>query len=120
MHKMYEFVCRELKELEDKVDKGLSATDLENAVKLTELKKNILKIEMLEDKGYSADEMYVPRHPQYNEYDYSGYGRMRYSRKGRSRATEDIIEQLEDMKSTAPDENTRYEIAQLIRKMKDA
>lgn len=120
MHKFYEFACKELKELENKIDKGLSSTELEYANKLLEMKKNILKTEMLEDKGYSADEMYVPRHPQYNEYDYSGYGRMRYSRKGRSRATEDIIEQLEDMKATAPDENIRYEIAQLIRKMRDA
>ena len=55
MHKLYEWACNELEELESKAEKGLSAADVEYADKLTELKKNILKIEMLEDEGYSAE-----------------------------------------------------------------
>ena len=56
MHKLMEFVCDELEELERKVAKEgkLSKTDFETAKDLTELKKNILKVEMLsEDGGYS-------------------------------------------------------------------
>lgn len=58
MHKLYKFACEELMDLEDKAGSGeLSAAELEYACKLTEFKKNILKIEMLEgnlESGYSS------------------------------------------------------------------
>ena len=38
MHKLYEWACDELEELEKKADKGLSAAEVEYASKLTELK----------------------------------------------------------------------------------
>lgn len=56
MHKMFEFLCDELKSLEKKLESGqpLSMAELEYADKLTEIKKNLLKIEMLEeDSEYS-------------------------------------------------------------------
>ena len=55
MHKLYRYACDELKELESKVDQGLSQAELEYADKLTELKKNILKIEMLEGGDYYSN-----------------------------------------------------------------
>lgn len=142
MHKLYEFACAELEELEKKAgEKGLSAAELEYANKLTEMKKNILKIEMLEDEGYSAeyrDDMMsyakggnrgMNRGGNYNRGgSYSrGRGRNtrrdstgRYSREGGySRAVDDIVEQLEDMMEEAPDERTRMEIKKLIDKMGD-
>lgn len=56
MHKLMEVVCNELEDLERKVAKEgkLSRTDFEDAKNLTEVKKNILKIEMLSgDSEYS-------------------------------------------------------------------
>jgi hypothetical protein len=137
MHKLYEWACNELEELENKAEKGLSAADVEYADKLTELKKNILKIEMLEDEGYSAeyrDDMgYASgrnRGGSYNggSYRYSNArGRNarrdsmgRYSRDGYSRAADEQIEMLEGMIDSAPNEQIKKEIEKLISKMEQA
>lgn len=122
MHKLYEYVCDELKELEKKADKGLSAADLEYADKLTELKKNILKIEMLEDEGYSAEYRDDTGHAyRYDGRSYAGRRRDsmgRYSR-NYSRAADDVVGQLEMMLDSAPDDRTRNKIHDLIREMKN-
>lgn len=141
MHQLYNFACDELEELEKKAgEKGLSAAELEYADKLTELKKNILKIDMLEDEGYSAeyrdDMMSYARGNQggnrggrgnSNRGSYArGRGRNarrdsmgRYSsERGYSRDADELVEQLEDMMDEAPDERTRIEIKKLIDKMK--
>ena len=140
MHKLYEFACDELKELEKKAgDKGLSASELEYADKLTELKKNILKIEMLEDEtGYSGNYpmMYGSYERGGNRSNNYGGGRSeegsyargrrnakrdsmgRYSsERGYSRDEEEIVEQLEDMMDSAKDERTKMELRKLIDKM---
>lgn len=131
MHELYNYACDELKELEKKAgEKGLSAAELEYADKLTELKKNILKIDMLEDEGYSAEYRddiggtYARGGSNRGSY---ARGRRnarrdamgRYSREGGySRDAEELVEQLEDMMDEAPDERTRLEIKKLVDKMK--
>jgi len=90
MHKLMEFVCDELEELERKAAKDgkLSRTDLEDVKNLTEVKKNILKIEMLSDEseysnamgGYSRRGNYSRR----MSYDGGGsYADMSYADEGR-------------------------------------
>jgi hypothetical protein len=137
MHKLYEWACNELEELESKAEKGLSAADVEYADRLTELKKNILKIEMLEDEGYSAeyrDDMgsYARgNRGNYNRGYYRGgsYARGRnarrdsmgrYSRDGYSRAADEQIEMLESMMESAPNEQIKKEIEKLITKIENA
>lgn len=146
MHKIYEIACDEIEELEKKAnDKGLSASDLEYANKLAELKKNILKVSMLEDEGYSADDdmsmnsMMRDNSRGYRDGSNRSYARgrgrnarrdsmgrysreySRYSRDdGYSASADELIEQLEDMKESAPDETTRKEITRLIEKMRNA
>ena len=112
MHKLYDFACDELEELERKAaEKGLSAGEVEYADKLTELKKNILKIEMLEDEGYSAE---------YHD-DRMSYARGRTAKRDRmgrySRANDEIVDQLRRMEETAKDDRTRHELKKLIDKM---
>ena len=127
MHNLYEYACEELKELEKKADKGLSAAELEYADKLTELKKNILKVEMLEDEGYSAEYRDDMRHGasyarRSARRDSMGrYSRTAYPRNGGySMDAEDLIDQLEDLKDSAPDDHSRRELAKLIEKMRNA
>ncbi len=59
MHKLIDFVCEELDEIEEKADKGkLSLSDVQYADTLAHLKKNLLKSEeMMEDfdEGYSSE-----------------------------------------------------------------
>ena len=129
MHKLYEYACDELKELEKKTEKGLTASELEYADKLTELKKNILKIEMLEGESeYSG--RYDPMRSYRRSYD-DGYhggsyaGRRnarrdsmgRYSAEEYSRAADDVIGQLEDMMVSAPNERSKTKIRELIAEM---
>ena len=124
MHKLYEYACDELKELEKKADKGLSAAELEYADKLTELKKIILKIEMLEDEGYSA-EYRDDMGRSYRYDDGRSYARGRRDSMGRysrnySRAANEIVDQLKDMIPHAPDEKAKRDIRELIDKMENA
>ena len=49
---LYDYVCDELQEVEKD---GLKASNLDSTDKLLNIKKNLLKIEKLEDEGYSMD-----------------------------------------------------------------
>ncbi len=56
MHKLMEYVCKELEELERKAEKEgkLSAAEIEYADKLTHIKKNLLRAdELWDDSEYS-------------------------------------------------------------------
>lgn len=113
MHELYNYACDELMELEHKAgEKGLTASEIDYAGKLTDLKKDILKIEKLEDEGYSADYDMPHRMSHRRRRDDMGRYSSRYSR-----SKSDIVEQLEDMVETAPDEHTRTELKNLIAKM---
>ena len=57
MHKMIEYVCEELEALEKKAAKGsMSAAEIEYADKLANLKKNLLKSEILYDEMEGSGE----------------------------------------------------------------
>ena len=96
MHKLMEFVCDELEELERKAAKDgkLSRTDLEDVKNLTEVKKNILKIEMLSEEseysnamsGYSRRDGYSRRgsYAGGSYADGGSYGDMSYADDGRN------------------------------------
>ena len=60
MYELRDMLCKELDELARKGELG--AGDLEIAHKLTATIKNIDKIEMMEDGGYSRDEDYSRRY----------------------------------------------------------
>lgn len=56
MHKLINYVCDELEDIEKKAEKGkLSMSEIEYADKLASLKQNILKSDKLMDEGYSGD-----------------------------------------------------------------
>lgn len=136
MHKLIDFVCDELEDIEQKASKGeLSISDVQYADTLAHLKKNLLKSEeMMEefDEGYSSEMR--PMNGSMRGGSYRGSyargdgrsrvggnnptGRNQYSReRGYSRAADDMVEQLRDMMEEAPDQQTRKEIQRLITKM---
>lgn len=135
MHKLIEYICDELEDLEKKVTKSgnLSASDVEYADKLASLKKNLLKGE----KMYSEMEEYSDDYSGNMEGSYARGGRSRrgtnqygsyamgrnrnrdrmgrYSSEGGySRAAEDMVMQLKNLMEEAPDEQTRMDIHRLI------
>ena len=136
MHKIYEYLCDELKTLEKKAEsgQGLSMAELEYLDKLTETKKNLLKIEMLEEdseysnamRGASYRGSYA-RGGRGGSYDDGSYARGRgrnakrdsmgrYSSEGYSRA-EDFRMELEDLMASAPNDRIRQKMQSLMAEM---
>ena len=122
MHKIYEYLCDELKTLEKKAEsgQGLSMAELEYLDKLTETKKNLLKIEMLEEDSEYSNAM---RGGSYRGSYARGRGRNakrdsmgRYSSEGYSRA-EDFRMELEDLMASAPNDRIRQKMQSLMAEM---
>ena len=117
MHELKEKLCKELEEIANKGELG--AGDLEIIHKLTDTIKNLDKIEMLEDGGYSQAGDWEIEGRAYNRG--SSYARRkrdsmgRYSRDGRmmrggyrdgrmysrAEAKDEIMEKIEDMMDDA-------------------
>lgn len=147
MHKLIEYVCDELEELEKKADKSgkLSAAEIEYADKLASLKKNILKgEEMYDEMEYSGDMRTASDmtgsyarsrdgrsyRGSYDGMSYArgdGRGRGRNARRdsmgrysserGYSRDAQDMADKLRDLMEDAPDETVRRDIERLLRKV---
>ena len=131
MHRLCEYIDKELMEMERGVADGkrLSASELEYADKLAHLKKSILTNEAMEeaydDDGYSRH--YDDGRRMRNDgYSYAGRGRTarrdsmgRYSRGGYSydEGKEDMMKELRELMNDAPDEQTKKEFQKFISKM---
>ena len=136
MHKLMEYICDELEELERKADKDgkLSMAEIQYVDTLAHAKKNLLKAdEMWEESEYSMDggRSYARGgNRTRNSYRYEGEGSYargrgrnakrdsmgRYSR-GYSMAGDDMIDELRDLMQDAPDEQTRMEFQRFISKI---
>ena len=134
MHKIMEFICDELEELERKAEKDgkLSMAEIQYVDTLAHTKKNLLKAdEMWEESEYNMNGgSYDGRGNSYAR----GGGRSRYSYEGSyargrgrnanrdsmgrySRAGENMIDELNDLMHEAPDEQTRMEFQRFISKI---
>lgn len=117
MDKLRDKLCDELDEIARKPE--MSAGDLETVHKLTDTIKNLDKIEMLEDGGYSRDGDWEMEGRGSYERGASYRGRKRdsmgrYSRDGRygpttrmysrAEAKDDMMAKLEDMMGSASDQ----------------
>ena len=125
MHKLLDFVCDELKDLEKKADNGgLNLSEVQYADTLAHLKKNLMKAEEMEmDAGYSSKGYTSRTMPMYYAQSYAGRKNARrdsmgrYSGEGYSRAAEGMVDQLRDLMETAPDEQTRMEIHRMVERL---
>lgn len=132
MHKLMEYICDELEELERKAEKEgkLSMAEIQYVDTLAHAKKNLLKAdEMWEESEYSMDGDRSMRGG--NSYRYEGgrsYARGRgrnarrdrmgrYSSNGYSMAGDEMIDELRGLMQEAPDEQTRMEFQRFISKM---
>ena len=136
MHKLIDFVCDELEDIEQKASKGeLSISDVQYADTLAHLKKNLLKSEeMMEefDEGYSSEMRPMDGSMRGGSYRYDGgmsYARGRgrnakrdsmgrySSERGYSRDGMEMADQLRNLMEDAPDESVRRDIERLLRKV---
>lgn len=129
MHKLIDYICGELEELERKAEKeGLSMAEVQYGDTLAHFKKNLLKSEdIMDGNSYAKDGMFMH---DGNSYRYGGsYARGRgrnakrdsmgrYSRNaGYSMASEDMIDELHELMKDAPDEQTRKEFQKFIQRI---
>ena len=141
MHKLYEYVCDELKDLEKKAEKGnLSMQEVQYADTLAHLKKNLMKAdEMMEDEFGEYSMAYYPMTSYAEEgggkgtysnrmMDGRSYARGRgsnarrdsrgrYSSRGYSMAGEDFRMELEDLIEDAPNERIKQKMRDLMHEM---
>lgn len=110
MYDIRDMLCKELDEIARKGE--MSAGDLEAVHKLTDTIKNIDKIEMYEDGGYSRDGDWAAdiRGNYGRGSSYRGRKRDSMGRYSRTDAHEHMRSQLEDMMRNADDERTREAI----------
>ena len=147
MHKLMEYVCKELEELERKAEKEgkLSAAEIEYADKLTHIKKNLLRAdELWQDSEYSEDSgmggsyysrrgrlyrnSYDDRYARRGSYDDGTYENGNSMARGRNARRDsmgrysrgdksEMIEELQELMQDAPDERTKQEFQRFITKM---
>ncbi len=140
MHKLIEYICDELEELEQKAGSGekLSVAEVEYMSLLAESKKDLLKGEELMEGGYSgrgySRRGYSRREGRDGRMSYEGRsyegrsyargrgGNTRRDSMGRysndySMDTDSMVSELSEMMNEAPDERTRKEIQKLIDKI---
>lgn len=115
-----EMLCEELEEIGEK--REMSAGDLDAVHKLTSSIKNILKIEMLEDGGYSGDgEWMADMRGTYGRgIAYRGRHRDSMGRYSRTDAREHMRAKLEDMLRDTDDERTRKAIRECMEQIERA
>lgn len=144
MHKLMEYICDELEELERKAEKDgkLSMAEIQYMDTLAHTKKNLLKAdEMWEESEYSNamdgrggdgnSYRYYSRRGSYARGGQGGgsYARGRgrnarrdsmgrYSREGGySYGAEDMVQELRELMQDAPDDRTRQEFERFIQKI---
>lgn len=131
MHKIREKLMEELHEVERKMREAgggkLSAGDLEYIHKLTDSIKNIDKIEMLEDGGYSGDWMgegriygnsYArgrgARRDSMGRYSRDGYSRDGYSYAG---GIDEMMDKANEMLGSAENDQQKQAIRRFIKEL---
>lgn len=136
MHKLKELLCRELDEFARR--DSIESYDLDTIHKLTDTIKNLDKIEMLEDGGYSQARgggnrggmRTYARDGEGGGYGYEdsfgdndGYSMARRRRDERGRYSrddgrDDMVNRLEEMMSHVSSDRDREEIRRMIERMK--
>lgn len=127
MHKLIDYICDELKELERKAEKNgsLSMSEIQYMDTLAHAKKNLLTGEaMMEAEDGESGRYSMPHYGYGNSYNYGGSYRRgrdsmgRYtSRRGGYSYDDGMIEELRSLMENAPDERTKSEFRQFIAKM---
>lgn len=134
MHKLCEYIDKELEELEHKAGVGqkLSAGEIQYGDMLAHFKKSLLTNDAMEgyDDEYSNDNrgMRDNRSMRGNSYRYDDGKSMARGRTGNVRrdsmgrysrddALDDMVDELEELMEKAPDEQTKKEFRKFINKV---
>lgn len=118
MHKLCDYIDRELEELEEKVSRegSLSRAEIEDGKNLAKFKMALLTNEAMENDGSSGSyPMYGRRMSNAQRRDSRGRYRGSYSD-----ARDGMIDDLRSMMQDAPDEHTRKRFQSFIRELENS
>lgn len=126
MHKLINYICDELDDLERKAEKDgkLSMAEVQYMDTLAHAKKNLLKSEEMSDGEYSGANYNMRGSDMDRSYARGRRGNVRRdsmgrysSRGGYSMGSNDFAMELRDLAEDAPDERTKMKIEKLIKEM---
>lgn len=123
MHKLIDYICDEMDELERKAGKDgkLSMAEVQYLDTLAHTKKNLLKAEEMSDGGYSGRYYDGRSYADDRSYARGRNARRdamgRYSSRGYSMATDDMMDELHALMQKAPDDMTKREFKKFIDKI---
>jgi len=123
MHKLLDYICNELEDMEQKVAKGgqLSMQELQIVDTLAHAKKNLLKAQEMEQQSYRGGSYWGAyddgrsyrrgaRRDSMGRYASDGYSRSEESDKGHNR----MMQRLQEIMHDTPDERERRKLDELI------
>lgn len=122
MHKLMDYICDEMEELERKADKDgkLSMAEIQYLDTLAHTKKNLLKADEMTDGEYSGrynERMYDGRYMRNGDGMVYARGRKRDAMGRYASDTGEMVNELRQLMDDAPDERTRMEFKKFIEKM---
>ena len=134
MHKLMDYICEQLEDLERKAEKEgkLSMAEIEYLDKLSHIKKNLLAAdEMWDESEYSnagemRDDRYYRRSYRGSRRDEGGSyaptrGRGANARRdamGRySNDSEEMVDELRDLMHDAPDQQTKQDLQRIVNRL---
>lgn len=123
MQKLLNYICKELDDLEKRIDSGsLSMSDIEYGDALAHFKKNLLTADAMMNKGhsnarYSYDDYDNSYDDDYSYYDGSrdNMSRRMSRRMSRDEAKDSLIRYLKGIEKNSTDEGVRQMVRQWIR-----
>jgi len=127
MHKLIDYICDELEQLERKADKDgkLSMSEIQYGDTLAHFKKNLLKAEEMSDDGYSGNYSmrdYSMRSDDMSYRDGNSYARgrrgsVRRDSMGRYSNAGDFMEDLQELMRSAPNDRVRQKLQSIVSEM---
>ena len=122
MHKLIDYICDELEELERKADKDgkLSMSEVQYGDTLAHFKKNLLKAEEMSDDGYSGNYSMRGDDMPYrggNSYARGRRGSVRRDSMGRYSNAGDFMEDLQELMRSAPNDRVRQKLQNIVSEM---
>ena len=122
MHKLLDYICDEMEELERKADKDgkLTMAEIQYLDTLAHTKKNLLKADEMTDGEYSGrydGRMYDGRYMRNSDGMVYARGRKRDSMGRYASDAGEMVQELRQLMDDAPDERTRMEFKKFIEKI---
>ena len=127
MHKLIDYICDELEQLERKADKDgkLSMSEVQYGDTLAHFKKNLLKAEEMSDNGYSGNYSMRDYSMRGDDMPYRGEnsyargrrGSVRRDSMGRYSNAGDFMEDLQELMRSAPNDRVRQKLQSIVSEM---